>query len=76
MNVIEARRIVHFVDDLHMSMERLASQLECTEPEAQLVYAQAKSIALTADARNAVSELMRLAHEFNTTADELIRMYA
>lgn len=76
MNVMEARRIVHFVDDMNMSMERLASALECTESEARLAYTQAKSIALTADARNAVSELMRLAHEFNTTADELIRLYA
>lgn len=76
MDVCKARRIVHFVDDCHMSDERLARQLGCSVTEARYECATAKSIVRNADARNAVNELKRMAGVFNVTAYELVAMFA
>ena len=48
MTTITARRIVHFVDDMGMSYERLASQLDCTTDEARATYATARGIVFKA----------------------------
>lgn len=76
MTIDRARRIVSFVDDRHMSDERLARQLGCSVTEARYEYATAKSIVRNADARNAVNELKRMAGVFNVTAYELVAMFA
>lgn len=76
MTIIQARRIVHFVDDLHMDIERLAQQLDCSEAIARKTYGEAKHTVQVADVHNAISELKRLANEFGTTPDELVRLYA
>lgn len=76
MDVMTARRIVHYVDDLHMSMERLAGALDCSTREACTTYVTARSIANIADAKRAVAKLNELAVIFGTTADELIRCYS
>lgn len=76
MTIDRARRIVSFVDDRHMSDERLARQLGCSVEQARYEYATAESIVRNADARNAVNELKRMAGVFNVTAYELIGMFA
>lgn len=72
----KARRIVHYVDDLHMSFARLAEQLDCSVYEAQLVYTRARSTVQVADARKAVSELKSLAAKFNVSAYDMLAMFA
>lgn len=76
MDVMTARRIVHYVDDLHMSMERLAAALDCSTREATTTYVTARSVANIADAKRAVAKLNELAVMFGTTTDELIRCYS
>lgn len=76
MTIDRARRIVSFVDDRHMSDERLARQLGCSVEQARYEYVTAKSVVRDADARNAVNELKRMAGVFNVTAYELIGMFA
>lgn len=76
MDTLQARRIVHYVKDLDMSIERLAQVLECSESEAKQTYDKANHTVLVANARAAVRQLFEAASELNTTADELIRCYA
>ena len=76
MTIIEARRIVHYCEDMHMSYERLASTLGCSIPAARSAYYIARSMVDTADARTTVAKLNELAARFNTTANNLISMYA
>ena len=76
MTIIEARRIVHYCEDMHMSYERLASTLGCSVPAARSAYSVARSMVDTADARSAIAKLNEIANRFNTTTDNLITMYA
>ena len=76
MPINTARRIAHFVDDMHMSMNELADQLGCSVGEAEKACKVAKSVTRIADARKTVDELKRLAVMFNVSVYDLVAMFA
>ena len=71
-----ARRIVAFVDRFNMPFDRLASQLDCSEAEAQFLYAEAKHMTMMADLRETMSQLNDLAVSFGMSTAQLVATYS
>ena len=76
MGINDARRIVAFVETWGQSFPRLANELGCSENEARLYYARAKSTCNVADARATVAKLNELAASFNMSAESMIAAFA
>ena len=76
MDINNARRIVAFVETWGQSYERLAGELGCSEPQARLYYAQAKSACNITDARATVAKLNELAASFNISAETMLSAFA
>ena len=70
MDTMRARRIES------IGVERTAMAEGCSIRDAQRLYDEAMRIVQDADAYSAVRQLIAIAKERGTTADELIRCYA
>ena len=71
-----SRHIVAYVDMWGQSFDRLANELGCSEQEARMRYARAKSECNIADARATVAKLNELAAQFNLSAEAMISAFA
>lgn len=76
MQLIEARRIVNYVETFGMNYERLAKQLDCTIPAARTAYYNARMAVNDADARSVVRKLNELSARLGMSANDLIAAYA